>query len=182
MPHDSSSDLQEAFNLMEYFLLDLHRAIIQQELYTFKKVPPLFTTLYPPEPATSTRGSGRNKKDEANTDNRNGGGTGGRLGGSNKRGNDHQNSRSTNGDSNNTNSDNPNKDKGIFICERMPYFISKHKLDGAPHPRKVTVDRVKTVICLKGSSRGRACANEQCRFAHIFKLDKIIKGVSELNT
>ena len=69
MPHDSSSDLQEAFHLMEFFLLDLQRAIIQQKLYTFKEVPPLFTTLYPPEPATSTKGSGRNKKDEANTDN-----------------------------------------------------------------------------------------------------------------
>ena len=29
MPHDSTSDLQEAFHLMEYFLQDLHRAIIQ---------------------------------------------------------------------------------------------------------------------------------------------------------
>ena len=62
MPHDSSSDLQEEFHLMEFFLLDLQRAIIQRELYTFKEVPLLFTTLYPPEPATSTKGSGRNKK------------------------------------------------------------------------------------------------------------------------
>ena len=83
MPHDRSSDLQEAFHLMEFFLLDLHRAIIQQELYTFKEVPPLFTTLYSPEPPTSTRGSGRNKKDMANTDKRNGEGTDGGSGGSN---------------------------------------------------------------------------------------------------
>ena len=182
MPHDSSSDLQEAFHLMEFFLVDLQRAIIQKELYTFKEVPPFFTTLYPPEPATSTRGSGRNKKDEANTDNQNSGGTGGGSGGSNKGGNNHQNSRSTNNDANNTNHDNPNKDKGIFICARLPYFKFKFKLDGASHQPKVTVDGVETDICMKESSRGRACANKKCHFAHIFTLDKITKGVSELNT
>ena len=67
MPYDSTSDLQEAFHLMEYFLQDLYRAIIQQELYNFSEVPLLYTALYPPATATSGRGLDRNKnKDEAN--------------------------------------------------------------------------------------------------------------------
>ena len=139
--------------------------------------------LYPPAPATSSRGSDRNKnKDEANTGIRNGGGSGGGSVGANKGGHDLRNSRSTNGNSNNTNSDNPHKDKGIFICDRMPYFKSREKLDGAPHPSKVTVDGKEIIICMKGSSKGRVCANDRCRFAHIFTIDKITKGLSELNT
>ena len=165
-----------------FFLQDLHQAIIQQVLYNFSEVPPLYTALYLPAPARSTKGSGRNKKDEANTDNWNGDGPGGGSGGSNKGGNNHRNSHSTNGASNDINSESPNKDKGIFNCERLPYFKFREKVDGVPHPPKVRVDGVKTIICMKGSSRGQVCANNWCHFAHIFTLDKITKGVSELNT
>ena len=35
---------------------------------------------------------------------------------------------------------------------------------------------------MKGSSRGKVCAKEDCGFAHIFTIDKITNGVSELNT
>ena len=35
---------------------------------------------------------------------------------------------------------------------------------------------------MKGSSRGKVCPKADCRFAHILTIDKIIKGVSELNT
>ena len=157
MLHDRNSDLQEAFHLMEFFLQDLHRAIIQQELFNFHEVPQLYTTLYPAAAAaTSSRGSDRTKRDEANTSNRNDGESGGGLGEPNKGGHDLWNSRSTGGDSYNKNSDNPHKDKGIFICERMPYFKSKNKLDGAPHPPKVTVDGKETIICMKRSSKHRA--------------------------
>ena len=64
----------------------------------------------------------------------------------------------------------------------MPYFKSRDKLDGALHPPKVTVDGTEMIICMNGSSRGRVCANNRCCFAHIFTLNKITKGVSELNT
>ena len=183
MPHDSSSDLQEAFHLMEYFLQDLHQAIIQQELYNFSEVPPLYTAMYPPASATSGRGSDRNKhKDEATTGNQNGDSSVGGSGGANKGGHDLRNSCSTNGDSRNTNSDKSDKDKGIFICERMPYFKSMDKPDGALHPPKVTVDGKETIICMKGSSKDRACTSSRCKFAHTFTLEKITKGVSALNT
>ena len=111
--------------------------------------------------APSNRGSDRTKNNDANTIDRNGGGSGRGLGGSNKGSHDLWNSRFTNGDSHNTNSDNPHKDKGIFICERMPYFKSRDKPDGAPHPPKVTVDGTEMIICMKGSSRGRVCANDR---------------------
>ena len=117
MPHDSNSDLQEAFYLMVYFIQDLHRAIIQQELCNFGEVPPLYTALYPPTSATSGRGSDRNKpKDEATTGNRNGGGggAGGGSGGTNKGGHDLGNSRSTNGDLRNTNRDKPGHPVSFF--------------------------------------------------------------------
>ena len=58
--HDGNLDLQEAFHLMEFFLQDLHRAIIQQEIFNFHTVPQLYTTLYPAAAATSSRGSDRN--------------------------------------------------------------------------------------------------------------------------
>ena len=115
---DGNSDLQEAFHLMEFFLQDLHRAIIQQEIINFHEVPQLYTTLYPASAVTSSRGLDRNKKDDANTSNQNGGGSGGGSGGSNKGGHDLWNSRSTGSDSQHTNSDNSNKDKGIFICDK----------------------------------------------------------------
>ena len=121
---------------MEYFLLDLDRAIIGYELHTFNVVPQLFTTLYPPEPATGTRGSGRNKKDEAINDQRNGGGTGGGSRGSNKGGNDCRNPHSNKGDAKNTNREDPNKDKGIFICTQLRYFKSKYNEDGAPNHQR----------------------------------------------
>ena len=70
---DGNSGLQEAFHLMEFFLQNLHRAIIQQKIFNFHEVPQLYTTLYPAAAATSSRGSDRNKKDDTNTSNRNGG-------------------------------------------------------------------------------------------------------------
>ena len=69
MLHDGNSDLQEAFHLMEFFLQDLHRAVIQQELFNFHEVPQLYMTLYPVAAATSSRVSDRNKRDDANTSN-----------------------------------------------------------------------------------------------------------------
>ena len=118
MMHVGNSNLQEAFHRMEFFLQDLHRAVIQQEIFNFHKIPQLYTTLYPAAAARSSRGSDRTKKDEANTSNQNGGGFGGGLGALNKGGHDLWNSCSTGGDSQHTNSDNPHKDKGIFICEK----------------------------------------------------------------
>lgn len=159
MMHDRNLDLQEAFHLMEFFLQDLYRAVIQQEIFNFHKVPQLYTTLYLAAAAMSSRGSDRNKKDDANTSNRNSGGSGGGLGGPNKGDHDLRNSCSIGGDSHNLNSDNPHKDKGIFICERMPYFKSKDKPDGALHPPKVTVDGKETIICMKGSSKDQVCTN-----------------------
>ena len=35
---------------------------------------------------------------------------------------------------------------------------------------------------MKGSSRGKVCAREDCSFAHLFTINKITNGVSELNT
>ena len=64
----------------------------------------------------------------------------------------------------------------------MPRFISQYYTNGVPHPPKVTVDGKEVIICMKGSSRGKVCTKENCRFAHIFKMDKITKGLSELNT
>ena len=83
---EDNLDLHEAFHLKDFFLDDLHRVVIQQELFNFYEVPPLYTTLYLAATTTSSRGSDRNKKDETNTSNQNGGGSGGGLGGSNKGG------------------------------------------------------------------------------------------------
>ena len=38
------------------------------------------------------------------------------------------------------------------------------------------------IICMKGSSRGKVCPKAECRFAHLLTIDKITKGLSELNT
>ena len=35
---------------------------------------------------------------------------------------------------------------------------------------------------MKGSSKDRVFTNSQCKFAHIFTLEKITKGMRELNT
>ena len=64
----------------------------------------------------------------------------------------------------------------------MPSFKSANNPDGKPHPPKVTVGGKETQICVKGSSKDRICTNDKCKFAHIFSLEKITKGVSELNT
>ena len=82
---------------MEFSLDDLHRAVIQQELFNFHEVPQLYTALYPAAIATSNRGSDRNENNDGNTSNQNGGGPGGGLGGSNKGGHHLRNSRSTGG-------------------------------------------------------------------------------------
>ena len=87
MVHKENSDLQLAFHLMAFFLKDLNKAIIQQELFSFLEVPQLYKTLYPP-PAPSNRGSERTRNNDNNTNNRNGGGFGGESGESNKRGDD----------------------------------------------------------------------------------------------
>ena len=34
---------------------------------------------------------------------------------------------------------------------------------------------------MKGSSKDKVCTNKGCNFAHIFSLDTIEKGVSDLN-
>ena len=60
--------------------------------------------------------------------------------------------------------------------------MSSNKKDGVPHPPKVTLDGKEMIICMKGSSRGKVCPKADCRFAHIFTINKITKGVSELNT
>ena len=185
MPHNSNSDLQEAFHLMAFFIQDLHRAVIGQELSTFSEVPPLYTVLYPPASAPSGRGSDRNKpRDEATTGNRTGGGggAGGGSGGASKGGHDLRTSRSANGDARNTNRDKPDKDKGIFIIDIFPYFVSKENRNGVPLPPKVTVDGKEVILCMKGSSRGKVCPKAECRFAHLLTIDKITKGLSQLNT
>ena len=64
----------------------------------------------------------------------------------------------------------------------MPYFKYKDKPEGAPDPSKVKVGGKETIICMKGSSKDRVCTNNRCKFAHIFTLEKIIKGGSKLNT
>ena len=81
-----------------------------------------------------------------------------------------------------TNSDNPDKDKGTFICEKITYFKADKKRDGAPHLPKVTVGGKEIIICMKRSSKDKVCTNSQCKFAHIFTLKKITKGVNKLNT
>ena len=65
---------------------------------------------------------------------------------------------------------------------QIAVFISKEKTDGVPHPPKVIVGGKEVIVCMKGSSKDRVCPNKHCKFAHIFSLDKIEKGVSELNT
>ena len=84
---------------MEFFLEDLHRAVIQQELFNFHEVPQLYTTLYQAAATTSNKGLDRNKNNDANTSNRHGGKPVGGSGGSNKGGHDLRNSRSTGDDS-----------------------------------------------------------------------------------
>ena len=74
---EDNSDLQGTFHLMEFFLEDLHRAVIQQELFNFHEVPQLYTTLYPAAAATSNKGSDRNKNSDANASKQNGGRPGG---------------------------------------------------------------------------------------------------------
>ena len=64
----------------------------------------------------------------------------------------------------------------------MPFFKSKDKPDGAPHPPKVTVGGKEMIVCMKGSSKDRVCPNNCCTFAHIFSFNTIEKGVSDLNT
>ena len=98
MVFDNNLDLQGAFHLMEFFLEDLNRAVIQQELFNFDEVPQLHTTLYPAA-ATSNRGLDRTKNNDANTSNRNGGGPGGGAGGSTKGGHDLRNYCLQDGDS-----------------------------------------------------------------------------------
>ena len=83
---EENSDLQGAFHLMEFFLEDLHRAVIQQDLFNFHEIPQLYTTLYLAAAAMCSRGSDRNKKDDASTSNQNGVGFGKGSGGSNKGG------------------------------------------------------------------------------------------------
>ena len=64
----------------------------------------------------------------------------------------------------------------------MPHFKAKVNPEGVPHPPKVTVDGKERIICMKGSSKDKVCTNKRCTFAHIFSLDTIEKGVSDLNT
>ena len=72
---------------MEFFLEDLNRAVIQQELFNFHEMPQLYMTLYPAV-ATSNKGSDRTKDNDVNTIIWNGGGSSGGLGGSNTGGHD----------------------------------------------------------------------------------------------
>ena len=46
MIHKQDPDLQSAFHLMEFFLEDLNKVIVQQELLSFIEVPQLFTDLF----------------------------------------------------------------------------------------------------------------------------------------
>ena len=64
----------------------------------------------------------------------------------------------------------------------MPHFKSKDNPEGATHPPKVTVGGKEMTICMKGSSKDKVCTNNRCKFAHVFTLDTIEKGVSDLNT
>ena len=96
---EQDSDLQTAFHLIEFFLEDLNKTMVQQELLSFIEVHQLFTDLFPPL-KTNTRGTERNRPTDTTPNNRKSGcvlGGGGESGrgtrGSNKRGNDTQNSR-----------------------------------------------------------------------------------------
>ena len=46
MVYDENSDLQWAFHLMAFFLKDMNRAIMRQELFNFLEVHQLFMKLY----------------------------------------------------------------------------------------------------------------------------------------
>ena len=140
----------------------------------------MYRTLYPVAATTGGRVLDKTQRDGTNTSNQPGGRAGGGSGGSNKK--DLWNSRASVRDLQNTNSDNAHTDKGIFICDKMPYFKSDKNPDGQPHPPKVTVGGKEVIICMKESSKGKVCTNRRCKFEHIFILDKIEKGVSELNT
>ena len=76
--------------------------------------------------APSNRCLKRTKNNDTNTINRNGGGSGGRLGGSSKQGDDLRNSRFQGGDLQQTKSESPNKDKGISICDKLE--LTKKKI------------------------------------------------------
>ena len=180
MAHDDNSDLQAAFHLMSFFIQDLSRALITQEIHTFQEVPELYKRLYPAAPTTGGRVADKTQRDSIDTSNQPGGGAGGGSGGSNKK--DLWNSRASAGDAHNKNNDNPHIDKGIFICDKLPYFQSEKNPEGQPKPPKVTVGGKEVIICMKSSSKGIMCTNRRCKFEHIFVLDKIEKGVSELNT
>ena len=52
---------------------------------------------------------------------------------------------------------------------------------GAEQPSELTVGRKSVTICLKEPNKDRVCTKDHCNFAHIFSLDKITKGVSDLN-
>ena len=154
---------------------------MQQKLFNFLEVPQLYTKLYP-APATSNRGSGRTKSNDNNTISQNGGGSGGGSGGSSRRDDDLRNSCSQSGDSELTKSESLDKNKCIFICDKLPYLKSATNLDGASNPPKVTLGHKEMQICVKGSSKDRVCTNDNCKFAHLFVLDKITKGEIKLNT
>ena len=180
MLHNDNSDLQAAFHLMKFFIEDLSRALITQEIHTFNEVPELYKTLYP---AVVSAGGGVSDKTQRNgtiTNNQNGGGGGGGSGGSNKK--DTRNTRASGSDAQNANNDNANLEKGIFICDKLPYFKSDKNPEGQSKPPKVTVGGKEVIICMKGSSKGTKCTNSRCKFEHIFVLDQIDKGVGDLNT
>ena len=83
--------------------------------------------------------------------------------------------------SNITKSDNPDKEKGIFIMDKLPYFKSDRNKVGVDHPPKNTVDDKVVTVCIKRLSKDRVCTNEKCTFAHIFVLERITDGKSDLN-
>ena len=112
----------------------------------------------------------------------NSGESGGRLGGSSRRGDDNQNSCSQGGNLQHTKSESANKDKGIFILNKLSYFKSVKNPDGVSHLPKVTVGGKEAQFCVKGSSKDRVCTNNKCTFTYIFILAKITNGVSKLNT
>ena len=139
MEHKGNSDLQLVFHLMFFFLEDLNQAIVQQELLSFLEVPQLYTAFFPP-PATISRGSEKTEINDTSPHNPCGGGSGGGLGGSNKRGDDNPISCSQGGNLNQTKSDSLDKDKSIFIVDKIPHFKCAKNKDGADQPPKITAD------------------------------------------
>ena len=65
--------------------------------------------------------------------------------------------------------------------DKLPYLKSERNKDGVVHPPKVTVDGKVITVCLTGSSKDKVYTNDKCFFAHIFVLESITKGVSNLN-